>query len=238
MVIRRAVHWSFILFALTLLLSCATKKYVKQEVGSTHAELSKKLDEEAARRADLGNQMQELTSLNKQNTARIEEVNRNLGSAVKALDPKIEDAKKTGSEARATADVALGASKENAAAILNRNNYQTVASRDVLFKFGSASLDDAARAAIDEVAKALAGDRNLLLELEGYADSTGDRTYNLQLSGKRVESVLRYLVGTRKADLHRVYTLGLGQENPVADNSTAAGRAQNRRVTMRLLGVK
>ena len=238
MAIRRATLLLLIPLIFTLLVSCATKKYVKQEVATTKAEMSKKVDEEAARRADLGNQVQELSATNKRNTARIEDVNQSLGSAVKSLDPKIEDARKTASQARDSADLGLKSSKENTAAFVNRNNYQTVISRDVLFKFGSANLDDNARATIDEVAKALSADRNLLVELGGYADSVGDPNYNLQISNKRVNSVVRYMVGSLKVDLYRIYTLGLGAENPVADNKTREGRAKNRRVTLSVLGVK
>ncbi len=238
MIMRRALLVLTLTFGLVLLCSCATKKYVQQQVGTTQAELTKKIDEEANRRADLGNQVGELSSLNKRNTARIEEVNTGLGGAVKALDPKIEDAKRTGTEARETANSAMTASKENSAAFVNRNNYQTVDSQDVLFKFGSVNLDDAGRQVLDSVAKTLAGDRNLLLELQGYTDSVGDPEYNVQISNRRVDSVVRYLVGTAKVELFRISSLGLGEANPVEDNKTRDGRAKNRRVAIHVLGVK
>ncbi len=238
MIMRRLVPILTLMLALVFLCSCATKKYVQQQVGTTQTELTKKIDEEASRRADLGNQVQELSSLNKRNSARIEEVNTNLGGAVKALDPRVEDAKRTGTEARETANNALSASKENSAAFVNRNNYQTIDSQDVLFKFGSSTLDDAGRLVLDAVAKTLAGDRNLLLELQGYTDSVGDPEYNVQISNRRVESVVRYLVGTAKVELFRISALGLGEANPVDDNKTREGRAKNRRVAVHVLGVK
>jgi outer membrane protein OmpA-like peptidoglycan-associated protein len=238
MITRRALSILLLAFALTFVCACATKKYVQQQVGTTKTELSTKIDEEASRRADLGNQLQELSSLNKRNTARIEEVNTNLGTAVKSLDPKIEDAKRTGTEARETATTALTASKENSAAFTNRNNYQPIETRDVLFKFGSAKLDDEGKQALDLVAKSVLGDKNLVLELQGYTDSVGDPEYNVQISNKRVDTVVRYLVGTAKVELHRIHALGLGEANPVDDNKTRAGRAKNRRVTVSVLGVK
>jgi OmpA-OmpF porin, OOP family len=238
MSIRRALPILTLSFGLVFLCSCATKKYVQQQVNTTQAELNKKIDEEASRRADLGNQVQELSSLNKQNTARIEAVNTNLGGSVKALDPKIEDAKRTGTEARDTANSALGMSKENTASIANRNNYQVMDTQAVLFKFGSTTLDDAGRQTLDSVAKTLSGDKNLLVELQGYTDSVGDPQANVQISNRRVDTVLRYLVGTAKVDLFRISSLGLGEANPVDDNKTREGRAKNRRVAVRVLSVK
>jgi outer membrane protein OmpA-like peptidoglycan-associated protein len=235
---RRALPILTLAFGIVFFCSCATKKYVQQQVTTTQAELTKKIDEEANRRADLGNQVQELTSLNKRNTARIEEVNTNIGGAVKSLEPKIEDASKTGTEARDTANSALGMSKENSSTIANRNNYQVMDTQTVLFKFGSADLDDAGKQTLEAVAKTLSGDRNLLVELQGYADSVGDPKANVAISNRRVDSVLRYLVGTSKVDLFRISSLGLGQANPVEDNKTKAGRAKNRRVAIRILAVK
>jgi outer membrane protein OmpA-like peptidoglycan-associated protein len=235
---RRVLPVLTVTLGLVFLCSCATKKYVQQQVNTTQAELTKKIDEEANRRADLGNQVQELSSLNKRNTARIEDVNTTLGGAVKALDPKVDDAKRTGTEARETANTALGMSKENSTAFLNRNNYQVIDSQAVLFKFGSVNLDDAGRQTLDSVAKTLSADKNLLVELQGYTDSVGDPQYNIQISNKRVDSVIRYLVGTAGVDLFRISSLGLGEANPVEDNKTRDGRAKNRRVAVRVLGTK
>lgn len=238
MMSRRVLSVLLLVFVLSFLSACATKKYVQQQVGATKTELSTKIDEEASRRAELGNQLQELSALNKRNTSRIEEVNTNLGSAVKSLDPKVEEARRTGSEARETANTALNASKENAAAFSNRNNLQPVDSRDVLFKFNSTKLDDEAKQALDQIGKSVLADKNLVIELQGYTDSVGDPEYNIQISNKRVDTVVRYLVATAKVELHRIHSLGLGEANPVEDNKTREGRAKNRRVSVSVLGSK
>jgi outer membrane protein OmpA-like peptidoglycan-associated protein len=235
---RRAVPILGLLLGLALLNGCATKKYVKQEVAATQADLSKKIDEEASRRVDLGNQVAELSSLNKKNSAHIDSVEGNLDKAVKTLDPKIDDAKKTGVEARETANVALGNTKENATAIQNRNNYAIVSTDAVYFKSASATLDEKGKATLENVAKTVIANKNLVLELQGFTDSVGDASYNLRLSEQRVESVLRYLVSNLKVDLYRVSKLGLGADNPADSNKTRDGRAKNRRVEVRVLGVK
>ena len=235
---RRAVCILSLLLGLVFLNSCATKKFVKQEVAATQADLTNKIDKEASQRAELGNQVQELATLNKRNSGRIDTVESNLDGAVKTINPKIDDAKKTGAEAQQTANTALNNSNENTTAIRNRNNYTVTSTDAVYFKSGSHSLDEKAKATLEGVAKTVAADKNLLLELQGYTDSVGDANYNLRLSDLRVTSVLRYLVSNLKVDQYRVSTLGLGQENPADSNKTRDGRAKNRRVEIRVLGVK
>jgi len=235
---RRAVCILSLLLGLVFLNACATKKFVKQEVAATQADLTKKIDQEASRRSDLGNQVQELATLNKRNSGRIDTVEGNLDKAVKTLDPKIDEAKKTGVDAQQTANTALNNSKENTTAILNRNNYAVVSTDAVFFKSGSHALDDKAKATLEGLAKTIAENKKLVLELQGYTDSVGDANFNLSLSDLRVESVLRYLVSNLKVDLYRVSQLGLGEENPADSNKTRDGRAKNRRVEVRVLGVK
>jgi outer membrane murein-binding lipoprotein Lpp len=96
---QRAVTLVAILSGLVLVSGCATKKYVRQEIATTQADLSKRIDEESSRRSDLANQVGELSALNKKNASRIEEVQGNLNNAVRTIDPKIEDAKKAGVDA-------------------------------------------------------------------------------------------------------------------------------------------
>ena len=128
--------------ALVMLCSCATKKYVRQEVATTQAQLSTRIDEEAARRTELANQVGELTALNKKNTARIEQVQGNLDSTVKTIEPKIDEARNAGVAAGKEADAAMNEAKGNAAAFANRNNFQVLATQDVYFKVNRAELDD------------------------------------------------------------------------------------------------
>jgi outer membrane protein OmpA-like peptidoglycan-associated protein len=75
----------------------------------------------------------------------------------------------------------------------------------------------------------------LVVDLEGYTDSTGDAAYNVQLSQRRVEAVRRFLA-EKGVEIHRLSSIGLGEARPVANNQTRAGRDQNRRVAIRLFG--
>ena len=71
----------------------------------------------------------------------------------------------------------------------------------------------------------------------GHTDSVGSDAYNQKLSVRRAEAVKAYLVG-KGVDAKRVYTEGKGEKQPVATNKTAAGRAQNRRVEIEVVGTR
>jgi outer membrane protein OmpA-like peptidoglycan-associated protein len=72
------------------------------------------------------------------------------------------------------------------------------------------------------------------LEIVGHTDSTGSREINVDLSQRRAEAVQQYLVG-KGIDESRLLTRGAGPDEPIADNKTKAGRAENRRIEFKLL---
>jgi len=101
-------------------------------------------------------------------------------------------------------------------------------SGSVLFASGKSILLPGAQQRLDQVAEALrASDRNILVE--GHTDSRGPDAFNQQLSQGRAQSVMDYLV-SRDVHNDRIRAVGMGSNRPVADNATAEGRANNRRV--------
>jgi OOP family OmpA-OmpF porin len=104
----------------------------------------------------------------------------------------------------------------------------------VTFEYNSARLTAESRPVLDEVAADLKKYPQLQIELQGHTDSVGSDAFNLRLSDQRAQSVRDYLlsqgVGTRQLDAK-----GYGESQPVADNTTDAGRAENRRVVMRVI---
>src|SRR5262249_21631702 len=115
------------------------------------------------------------------------------------------------------------------------DNYTQSEVQTVTFDLNKANLSNQAKSTLDMVAGGLSGQRTgYMLELQGYTDSTGSEQYNIGLSQRRAESVQRYLV-SKNIPLFRVSIVGLGKDNPIADNKTSQGRAQNRRVEVRVL---
>jgi outer membrane protein OmpA-like peptidoglycan-associated protein len=105
----------------------------------------------------------------------------------------------------------------------------------VTFKLGSAELSDEAKMSLDGISGTVSGQRaGWMLEIQGFTDSTGSENTNANLSQRRAENVLRYLV-SKGVPLFRVSIVGLGESNPKADNKTREGREQNRRVEIRTL---
>jgi outer membrane protein OmpA-like peptidoglycan-associated protein len=101
------------------------------------------------------------------------------------------------------------------------------------FAFDGWALDHQARTAVLDVVGRLRENPALIVQMEGYADSMGAPPYNLHLSQLRAESVRRFLVEQGIAT-HRLQAIGLGTRRPVADNAVREGRRQNRRVIVRL----
>ena len=104
---------------------------------------------------------------------------------------------------------------------------------DVSFDTGSATVKPNMRAVLDPLADSLRGDQNTLLTVVGHTDSTGSDAVNNPLSVNRAQSVRDYLA-SRGVSPTRVQTVGRGSHEPIADNGTTAGRAQNRRVEILL----
>jgi OmpA-OmpF porin, OOP family len=102
------------------------------------------------------------------------------------------------------------------------------------FETNSATLTTASRAVLDPVAANLKKYPELQIELQGHTDSSGADQYNLSLSQRRADSVREYLLAQGVA-ASQVVARGYGETQPVSDNSTPAGRTQNRRVVMNVL---
>lgn len=110
-------------------------------------------------------------------------------------------------------------------------SYETMTlSAAALFGFDKATLTPEGMMQLDDVAnKITSNDKVESVRIVGHTDSTGPESYNQQLSLRRATSVRDYL-GTKGVDSSLMSISGMGESSPVADNSTRAGRAQNRRV--------
>ena len=112
---------------------------------------------------------------------------------------------------------------------------QAVILRGVNFELNSAKLTMNAETILNDVATTLTSSPGFNVELQGHTDSTGSDSYNMNLSQNRAKSVKNYLVGNG-VDSGRLTATGYGEEQPVASNDTSEGRAENRRVELKVLG--
>ena len=104
---------------------------------------------------------------------------------------------------------------------------------DVTFAVNSSDISPAMRNSLDGVAQSLVNYPNSLVDVMGHTDSTGSDQYNLDLSQRRAMAVTNYLA-SRGVARARIESIGYGEQYPIADNTTEAGRAQNRRVEIRI----
>jgi OOP family OmpA-OmpF porin len=138
--------------------------------------------------------------------------------------------------AQQTADAAVAgvnATNERISALDDYAPQQTAA---VNFKTGSAVLSPESKTTLDDIAGKALNAKGYVLEVSGFADSRGSVNLNRALSQRRADAVIRYLVENHNIPLRRIVTpYGYGEMNPVAENETKEGRAQNRRVEIKLL---
>jgi OmpA-OmpF porin, OOP family len=107
----------------------------------------------------------------------------------------------------------------------------SMAAKNVFYSTGSYKLLSKSFKSLNEVAEILKADESLMLDIDGHTDAVGSDESNHTLSHNRANSVKEYLV-SKGIDESRLKTTGYGEEKPIADNDTAAGRAKNRRTEM------
>jgi outer membrane protein OmpA-like peptidoglycan-associated protein len=138
--------------------------------------------------------------------------------------------------AQATADAAVAGVNATNERISALDDYTPQTSTAVNFKSGSAVLSADAKTALDDIASKALNAKGYVLEVSGFADSRGSIALNRALSQRRADAVIRYLVENHSIPLRRIVTpYGYGELNPVAENESREGRAQNRRVEIKLL---
>jgi outer membrane protein OmpA-like peptidoglycan-associated protein len=205
--------------------ACATKKYVRTSVG----EVNQKVDSQ-------GRAIEETQERTRKNEGRISEVDTKAAAAAQAAQAANDAASAAhsaanavGTEANTKFDAIDKASK--------RLVYEVVLSEDQgNFKFGKTMLPDEAKAKIDEMVAQMKQDpKNIYLEIEGHTDNVGDKVTNEKIGLARAEAVQRYLYEQYQIPLHKMNVISYGKDKPVAPNKTKAGRAQNRRVVIKVL---
>lgn len=117
----------------------------------------------------------------------------------------------------------------------NIDNYKPSQHVTLLFGFNKSSLTQSDEQKLNEVAQSVSSLKHYAIQIQGYTDTSGPKQYNLQLSQKRANTVIRYLTMNGKIPLVRIYSMGYGQSDPAAPNTTLQGRKLNRRVDITVM---
>jgi len=208
--------------------ACATKGFVKNQV----SQVSGKVD-------SLSQSLEETQERTKQNEQKISEVDQKTQAAQSAADQA--------AQAATAADTKAVAANDAAGKVNGRVDDLDKASKRLMytvvlndaegnFKFNSTQLPDSAKAKIDDMVKGILTDpKGAYFEIEGHTDNVGDAKVNERIGLERAEAVKRYLYEQHQIPLHKMNVISYGEDKPVAPNKTKEGRAQNRRVVVKVL---
>jgi outer membrane protein OmpA-like peptidoglycan-associated protein len=198
--------------------ACATKKFVRTRVG----EVNDKVD-------TLSKSVEENQERTRQNEERIGQVDQHVNQVADESRAGIEKVNSGVEKVSLRAEEIDRASK--------RLVYEVVLSEDQgNFKFAKTDLPDEARGELDRLVEQLKADpKGAFIEIEGHTDNAGPTEVNKRIGLERAEAVKRYLYEQHQVPLHKMNVITYGEEKPIAPNRTRAGRAQNRRVVVKVL---
>jgi len=208
--------------------ACATKKFVRTSVGEVNDKV------EATNRS-----LEETQERTRRNEGRISEVDQKAGEAANQAQVANRAAGEAANAASSASNAAraVDAKADAIDKASKRLVFEVVLSEDQgNFKFAKTTLPDEAKAKLDEMVTALKADpKGAYFEIEGHTDSVGDVKTNERIGMARAEAVKRYLYEMHQIPLHKMNVISYGKEKPVAPNKTKEGRAQNRRVVIKVL---
>ena len=223
---RKTAGLSCIAASTILILSsgCATKNYVKSQT----APLAQKT-----------NELDDQTATNNRNLQNANDsAGRGISQAQQSANTATQNAQQAttaAGTAQQSAQEAVNRSDSLASVVSNLDNYKQVADASVTFGFNKDSLTKTDKEQLDQFASQLANSKGYILEVTGGTDSVGTAAYNYDLSQRRAQAVVQYVASKYNIPAHKFYLIGIGKDQEVAPNNTAAGRAKNRRVEIQLL---
>jgi outer membrane protein OmpA-like peptidoglycan-associated protein len=199
---------------------CATKKYVQNQI------------------TPINNKIGELDDITAKNTQGIKDADSRAQQGIEAANAADQRA---GAAATSADQANQGVTRVGngltglQGTVENLDNFKPVANTTVQFGFDKYMLNKSDEQALDEFAQQIAQQKHYIVTVHGYTDNVGSPSYNAQLSRRRADAVIRYLAARYNVPTFRIYTIGMGEDNPVAENNHSAGRAKNRRVDVQLM---
>jgi outer membrane protein OmpA-like peptidoglycan-associated protein len=201
--------------------ACASKNFVRTSVG----EVNEKVDSLAGSLEET----QERTRRNEGRIAEVDGVAQGAAQSARQAGAAAEEAQDMAREVAGRTDAIEKASRRLVYEVVINENQGN-------FRFNQTALPDEAKSAIDGLIQQLQSDpKNVFIEIEGHTDSTGDPLVNERIGLERAEAVQRYLYDQYQIPLHKMNIISYGEDKPVAPNNTREGRAQNRRVVIKVL---
>lgn len=207
---------------------CATKKFVRQDVQNSVQPLQAGLSKANQNISDNADQIRGVDH-------RAETGISNAQSAADRAQQSAQTADQHAQAANQLAQQGVTAANQAQDTANNLDNYKAAQSQTVLFAFDKSTLTNEGKQTLDQVAQSVKSMKHYVIQVQGYTDSTGPKTLNLQLSQRRADAVVRYLSLNGNIPLVKIYNMGYGEAAPAESNHTRKGRAANRRVDVTVM---
>jgi outer membrane protein OmpA-like peptidoglycan-associated protein len=214
----------------------ATKKNVQQQIAPVQAQVNQVQKQATDNKQSIGDLDRQVAGVDEKAVEAGKRAQQAADAAQRASDAAAH-ANDTANQAGQKADVAKASADQVGAKldqdVANLDNYRLQDTQKVYFGIGKSNLIKDEQAKLDQTIQSLASAKNYVIEVEGFTDRTGNKDFNLALSDRRADAVLRYLT-LHNVPLRKIHVVGVGTEDPNAVNKTRADRKENRRVDLRL----
>jgi len=234
---KQIVATSCILTGALLCGGCATKKYVR----NTTAPIQAKVDQVGEQTTRNGQSIEETKT-------KVNQVDENAQSGISAAKESAASADRRAGEADQHAGQAMNRAQQAGDAadranrdvadlrnvVSNLDDYKMAAETTIPFAFNKWTLTNDAKKSLDELVAQHKDMKRYFVAVEGYTDRTGSAQYNEELSKKRADAVVNYLVAKHDIPIYRIHMIGLGKEKPADEGRGRAARAKNRRVEVKI----
>ncbi len=208
---------------------CASKGYIEEQVEMLSVQNQGLESEISSLRSETRHKVEEIQTKVKTFETDLAENERDISIIRDATQRNADDLQRSLNLAQEALDRATAGQQ-----VKGKLLYEvTMSDASIPFGYDQTRLSEDAKAGLDTFANVLLGEnRGVFIEIQGHTDSIGSDKYNLDLGEARAESVKRYLYLQHGIPLNRMSTFSYGESQPVTDNKTKEGRAQNRRVVL------
>jgi outer membrane protein OmpA-like peptidoglycan-associated protein len=210
---------------------CATKKYVRNTVDPVRdqvQQVSTQTNQHGTDIAQARKDMERDEALLNSTKEKADSADTRAGDALNRAG----DAMNKAGDALAKADKNTQDLGDLRTTVANLDDYKVAGEESIQFRFNKAKLNQEAMEKLDKLATDASGHKRYFIAVEGFTDRVGSPDYNLELSRKRADQVVQYLVAKHGVPLFRVHEIGLGKQMPADEGRGREANAKNRRVTI------
>jgi len=219
---------------------CATKKYVRNTTAPIQAKVDsvgEQTTQNSQNIKDTNDQVKQVDEKAQNGISAAQEKAASADQHAATADQHAGDAMNKATQADTKADQATDSVNSLRNVVANLDDYKLQTSATVPFKFNQYKLSNDAKSDLDKLATDVQPDKRFFIAVEGYTDKVGSKVYNEELSRKRADAVVEYLVAKHDIPIYRIHMVGLGDDKLADEGRGRAANAKNRRVEVKVFTV-